>query len=130
MGSKNKRPQFFAICKNFNDGKIEKYDVLNTLFNEILTSNNKIRKDFCVYDNKTYKPIPITTKEQCKEFVTRSLRYHFWAKCEWEFIAIDWPHRPTIEESRPVKVDVFSQLEPNIPIIIDIVWDYIKDKIK
>ena len=66
-----------------------------------------------------------------EEFIKLELRYHFWGKCEWEFIAIDWPNRDTIDESRPVKIDVYEQqLEPNISVITDLVWNYIEPKLQ
>ena len=54
----------------------------------------------------------------------------FWGNATWEFVAIDWPYRETIEESRPVKIDVYEQLKPNLPLIVDLVWDYIEPKLK
>ena len=124
-----KRPQFFALCKDFNDGKMKPYEVLGVVLDSILTSKGTIKnKDFYVYDNKWNK-IPVRTKKQLQEFITDKFRYHFWAKCEWEFVTIDWPHRDTIDESRPVKIDVFDQLEPNIPFITDVLWEYLVPKI-
>lgn len=127
---KTKRPQFFAIYKNFNTGKMEHYDVLGVVFDHILTSKGELsKKNFHIYDDK-WRNIPVRTKEQLQDLIEMEFRYHFWAKCEWEFIAIDWPYRDTINESRPVKIDVFKQLEPNIPVITDIVWNYIEPKVK
>ena len=126
---KVKRPQFFALYKDFNDGKMKPYEVLGVVLDGILTSKGTIKnKDFCVYDNK-WNRIPVRTKKQLQEFITDKFRYHFWAKCEWEFVAIDWPHRDTIDESRPVKIDVYDQLEPNIPFITDVLWEYLVPKI-
>lgn len=126
--SKSKRPQFFAMYKDFNDGEIKSYDVLGVIFNNILTSKGGIKKDFHTYD-KNWNRIPVRTKEHLQKFIEDTFRYCYWAKCEWEFIAIDWPYRDTINESRPVKIDVFDQLEPNIPVITDLVWNYIEPKI-
>ena len=126
---KVKRPQFFALYKDFNDGKMKPYEVLGVVLDGILTSKGTIKnKDFCVYDNK-WNRIPVRTKKQLQEFITDKFRYHFWAKCEWEFVTIDWPYRDTIDESRPVKIDVFDQLEPNIPFITDVLWEYLVPKI-
>lgn len=126
---KVKRPQFFALYKDFNDGKMKPYEVLGVVLDGILTSKGTIKnKNFCVYDNK-WNRIPVRTKKQLQEFITDKFRYHFWAKCEWEFVAIDWPHRDTIDESRPVKIDVYDQLEPNIPFITDVLWEYLVPKI-
>ena len=126
---KTKRPQFFAMYKDFNDGKMKPTDVLHVVLDPILNSKGVIKnKEFYIYD-KNWNRVPVRTKEQLKEFITDKFRYCFWAKCEWEFIAIDWPYRDTIDTSRPVKIDVFDQLKPNIPFITDLVWYYLEPKI-
>lgn len=130
MKQKKERPQFFAIYKDFNSGKIEKYDVLNVIFNTIFTEKGTFNTRSFHYFDKKCNVLPVRTKEQLEEFIKLELRYHFWGKCEWEFIAIDWPNRDTIEESRPVKIDVYEQLEPNISVITDLVWNYIEPKLQ
>ena len=127
--SKLKRPQFFAMEKDFNTGEVKPYDVLRVVFDSILTAKGTIRnKNFYILDKK-WNQVPVRTKEQLQKFIEGVFKYHYWAKCEWEFIAIDWPYRDTIEKSRPVKIDVFAQLEPNIPVITDLVWNYIEPKL-
>ena len=129
MAKRTKRPQFFALYKNFNNGKIEPYEVLGTIFGSILTSKGAINdKKFYIW-NKKWEKVPVRTKNQLQEFIDNQFRYYFWAKCEWEYIALDWPYRDTIDESRPVKIDVYDQLKPNLPVITDIVWNYIEPKI-
>ena len=130
MKQKKERPQFFAIYKDFNSGKIEKYDVLNVIFNTIFTERGTFNTRSFHYFDKKCNVLPVRTKEQLEEFIKLELRYHFWGKCEWEFIAIDWPNRDTIDESRPVKIDVYEQLEPNISVITDLVWNYIEPKLQ
>ena len=128
---KKEKPKFYALYKDFNSGNIETIDVLQGVFNEILTERGAIsKKHFCIYDKKTYERIPVTTKEQLKAIVCTTLMYRFWSKCEWEMIAIDWPYNDTIQKSRPIKIDVYAQLEPNIDIIVDLIWNYIEPKIK
>ena len=123
-------PKFFAMVKDFNTGELEPYDVLEVVFRHIFTDKGRInKKQFCMFD-ENYKRIEITERKQCDTFVNNKLTYYFSGKCEYEFIAIDWPYRDTIEKSRPVKIDVYEQLKPNITIIYDLVWDYVKDKIK
>lgn len=130
INMKTKRPQFFAMYKDFNDGKMKLTDVLHVVLDPILNSKGGIKnKEFYIYD-KNWNRVPVRTKEQLEEFIVDKFRYHFWAKCEWEFIAIDWPYRDTIDKSRPVKIDVFDQLEPNIPVITDLVWNYIEPKLQ
>ena len=130
MKQKKERPQFFAIYKDFNNGKIEKYDVLNVIFNTNFTEKGTFNTRSFHYFDKKCNVLPVRTKEQLEEFIKLELRYHFWGKCEWEFIAIDWPNRDTIDESRPVKIDVYEQLEPNISVITDLVWNYIEPKLQ
>ena len=130
MKQKKERPQFFALYKDFNSGKIEKYDVLNVIFNTIFTEKGTFNTRSFHYFDKKCNVLPVRTKEQLEEFIKLELRYHFWGKCEWEFIAIDWPNRDTIDESRPVKIDVYEQLEPNISVITDLVWNYIEPKLQ
>lgn len=126
---KTPRPKFYIIRKSFT-GEIEQYDVLAPLFNEILTSKDTInKKNFVVFD-KDYNSVPVTTREQCKKFLDSHFKYLYWAKCECEFIAIDWPYRDTIETSHPKKIDMYDQIKPNLDVVVDLVWNYISDKIK
>lgn len=123
-----KRISFFVFVKNFNNGVLEQYDIMPTLYRRIYDNRGNISKDFYVY-NEDFSKIPVKSKEMLNDFVNSELRYHFWSKCEYEFIVLDWPCRDTIEESRPIKVDVYNQVKPNLPIIVDLLWEEIKDKI-
>ena len=128
---KQKKPSFYAFYKDFNTGAVKPVNVLEYVFDEILTERGAIcKKHFCIYDDKTYKRIPITTKEQLAKRINSILMYYFWSKCEWEMIIIDWPYNDTIQKSRPHKVDVYDQIKPNIDIIVDLVWNYVEPKIK
>lgn len=128
---KQKKPSFYAFYKDFNTGAIKPIDVLEYIFDELLTERGAIiKKKFQIYDRNTYKPIPITTKEQLAERIRTILMYRFWAKCEWEMVIIDFPYRDTIKDSRPLKVDVYDQLKPNMDLIVDLVWNYVEPKIK
>lgn len=124
------KPKFYALYKNFNTGNVEHFDVLEGLFHTILTEKGSIsKKNFFIFD-KSYKRIPVSTKEQLEGFVKSYFMYHYWSKCEWEFIVIDWPYRDTIDLSRPHKIDVYEQIKPNLSVIVDLVWNYIEPKIK
>lgn len=128
---KQKKPSFYAFYKDFNTGVVKPVNVLEYVFDEILTESGAIcKKHFCIYDDKTYKRIPITTKEQLAKRINSILMYRFWSKCEWEMIIIDWPYNDTIQKSRPHKIDVYDQIKPNIDIIVDLVWNYVEPKIK
>lgn len=119
------KPRYYVIYKDFNNGEVKYYDIIEPLLSEIIGEDGKLvssgRLDFL----KGIKSNPEDVKSALMVFVRSELMSRYWARCEWEFIAIDWPNRDTIEGSRPVKVDVFRQIEPNLPLINDIVWNYL-----
>ena len=126
---KKQRPEFYALYKDFNDGEMKPYEVLSVVFNTILTKKDTIKKKSFYIFTDAWHQVPVRTKEQCAKFVRDILMYHFWSNATWEYVAIDWPYRATIDASRPVKIDVFDQLEPNLPLITDLVWNYVEPKI-
>lgn len=121
---------FYAMVKNFNNGEVEKYDIMPTLYSEIYDADGNISQNFCVYDSK-FNRLPVDSIEKLYKFVDDKLRYHFWAKCEYEFIVIDWPYRTDCEDvinnNRAVKIDVYEQLKPNMHNIVNLLWEEIKD---
>lgn len=121
---------FYAMVKNFNNGEVEKYDIMPALYNEIYDDDGNISSNFCVYDSK-FNRLPVDSIEKLHEFVDNELRYHFWAKCEYEFIVIDWPYKTDCEDvinnNRAVKIDVYEQLKPNMHNIVNLLWEEIKD---
>ena len=126
---KKKRPEFFALYKDFNNGRMTKYEVLHVVFNEMFDDKENIDTDkFVLYDHHL-KPIPVRTRGQLNEFIKDKLMNRFWANASWEYVAIDWPYMNTIKESRPVKIDVWNQLLINIDVINQLIWDYTKKKI-
>ena len=124
-----KRIKFYVLYKEYNNGEMVSYDVMPSLYNSILNSNGTISKrSFRIYDDKKNEYKQVSTKNELRKFIRNHFLYHYWGKCEWEFIASDWP--PTNRSNRDKKVDVYNQLEPNINLITDIVWEQIKDKLK
>lgn len=122
-----KRFSFYVMVKNFNTGKVESYDVMKSLYGSIFNQNGTLSKtNFFTYD-KNYKKKPITTKSELKSFVDSHFRYCYWAKCEWEFIVRDWP---SFDEEKDVKVDVYQQLKPNLDLIVDMLWNQLKERIE
>ena len=64
MRQKKERPHFFAIYKDFNNGKIKKYDVLNVIFNTIFTERGTFNtRAFHYLDEKWSKGY--TKKREC-----------------------------------------------------------------
>ena len=122
------------MVKDFNTGKVCSYDIMPTLYRYIYTKGGRISKDF-YYLGKDFKKKKITSKKELKSFVDSQLMYHYWSKCEYEFIVIDWPFRVKennlvdIDENRPMKIDVYSQVKPNIDLIVDNLWMELEKKI-
>lgn len=98
--------------------------VLNWDFN----SDNLVHYDILPYFRECYKGLskskrPVTIDEW-KEFVKRNGMYQYWARCEYEIIITGWP-----QQKREVKVDIWSQIEMNIDVIVGILMDeFGKDK--
>ena len=109
---------FYVMYKDFNTGKIKQHDIIPGL-------KRAINSDSFFLFGKKDKILPITTIEQFKKFIDNYLRYHYWSKCEWEFIALNWPGN-----DKEVKVDAYSILKPNIPVIAELLWPEVESKIK
>lgn len=114
-----KKFSYYILIKDFNTGKIEPYNVMPSLYGSIFTSNGRVSKRWL----DMYK---VKDKESFRKFVDSHFRYCYWAKCEFEFIASDWP--PTKME-RDVKIDGYQQLKPNIDFIVDALWKEFGEKI-
>lgn len=114
-----KKFSFHVLYMNFNSKKMESYDVMPSLYGSILTSKNKISKRW----KDIYK---VNSKETLKKYIKGHFQYCYWAKCEWEYIVYGWP---TSKNERGLKIDVYQQLEPNIDLITNLLWEQIKDKL-
>lgn len=141
MSKKRNIPKFYAMYKT-SYGQMSHIDVVPYLLDGMFNSNGTIsKKNFTTFCEKTCEYVPITDKEAFRTFVRNNAIYHFWAKCEWEFIAIDWPYRETVIPERdgdnddiisinhPKKVDVFSIIEPNLDLITDVLWNALESEI-
>lgn len=126
---REERPKFFVLNKDFNTGQLEKVDVLNNFFNVILTKTGRFNKKEFKYIGPEYKSYPVTTKEQLSSLLVSHFRYNYWAKCECEFLICDWPNREKVDDSRPIKIDMFDQIKINYSLILDLVWNYLEPKI-
>lgn len=125
------KPKFYALYKDFNNGKLEKIDVLSILWDDIFTKSGKISKEkFRIWNNHS-NYIPVERKDQLKEFIKSKLMSVYWSRCEYEIIGCDWPYKDDglIESARPVKFDVWDQIEPNLDVIVNLVWSYIAPKL-
>lgn len=128
---KQQKPKFYAFYKDFNNGTLKTVDVLSGFFSENLTEKGVLsKKKFTVFDKKISKYVPITSKEQLEEHMRGYFIYHYWSRCEWEYIIVDWPYKDRVDDARPHKIDVYEQISPNMELIVDLVWNYVEPKIK
>lgn len=132
----------------FSNGKIREYDILPYFRNCWKDKYNKDEKEKI----KAAK-YPTKRKQLLKEWVQNKSRYMFWARCEWEMLIGSWPYgskrindrmKEFMSESRDLdnyndsivldniitsdmeKIDVHRQVDMNIDIITDILFQEFK----
>lgn len=95
--------------------------------------NRRVIRTYNVFDHFGFWNDLVKAKKKHKddreafaEDVRISLRYFFWAKCEWEIILDHWPSKEGFEDK---KVDVFDQINLNWERFIDYIWEN-RSKIK
>lgn len=95
--------EWYALREDFNKRKIENYNVLSGWEEKI----KKARK------NKQFKDYA-----SLKEWLRKEFMYSYWSKCEAE-IAVGGLFIKSIEELE--KIDIYSQLQPNLDRITEYV---------
>lgn len=132
----------------FNNGKIREYDILPYFRDTWKEKYNKADKEKI----KAAK-YPTKRKQLLKEWVRCRSLYLFWARCEWEMLIGSWPYgsknindrmKEFMSEGRDLdnyndsivldniitsdmeKIDVHRQVEMNIDIITDILFQEFK----
>lgn len=58
------------------------------------------------------------TINEWKEFIKRWGMYRYWSRCEYEIIVSPWP-----THDKSVKIDVWYQINSNIDIITEILYE-------
>lgn len=108
--SKRKLPCFNVINFNINTKQFENYDVIPYLYNQYIT-----RK-------KDRRP---RTFDELKAFILSTSMYQWWCRCQYEIILSDWPCQQISK-----KIDVHQQVEMNIDIITDILYNVINKNVR
>lgn len=88
---------------NFNEGKIESYNVL------------KGRESFI----KKLKSRS-ASKENFAKKLRSEMMYYYWSKAEWEVLISPWCAGGEAEE---IKIDVFDQINLNWDRFVDYCWE-------
>lgn len=131
------KPSYKVILWDFNRKTTEFYDVIPFFMEE--------------YERSKSKP---ATKEEWKKFITSEGRWQFWGRCQYEILVDGFPpsnyqlseeeYRQFVEkyeknhtrkylqewlfdciDSRPCnKLDVWSQIEANLPIVVNLLMEY------
>ena len=99
---RNIKLEYYVLNFDFNNRKIIKYNVLGNWEDTIRKKKKK---------SNSY--------EEIKELLMREFKYRYWGKAEYEIIAAGL----MFQDESAVKIDVWSQIEPNFNIIAD----YIKN---
>jgi hypothetical protein len=101
-----------------------------SIFNVIIQDFNS--KEFIPYDvmpylRRRYKAAKVKPKtvEECAEFIDKEAKYRFWSRTEYEIILQGWPNNKLQQ-----KIDVYTQIRYNLPIIVNLFITDLKIKIK
>lgn len=100
--------KFNIVYENWNNKELKSvnvfdYEFMKTALDKIAKRKPDKRPDFEAF-NKEIKSL---------------MMYHFWSKCEFEFIISSWP-----SGKWETKVDVYDQLKLNWDLFIKQCWDY------
>ena len=93
--------KFNVIVYNCNSKKFVEYDIMPYL------------RDVYFRKKERGDKLP-QTFEEIKEFIKTECQYHFWARCEYEIVLVDWPN-----QQRSEKWDVYKQIMMNLDIITE-----------
>lgn len=111
MKESKEKPTFNIWYKEFT-GKLIAKNIIPELVKEV---QNKQKKT------------AIKDKEKLRKVIESYCIYHYWGKCEWEFVIIDWPNKgDSIADSNPIKVDVWEQIKVNLDVVVNMVWEILK----
>ena len=111
--------QFNVLIEN--NGKFEPYDIMPHLKNSFEQLLERIEN----YGEGDFRKYP-KTLEEIKEWVKVSLRYQYWARCEYEIILSPWPSytdkngQEIIKNDKSRKIDIYEQCMMNIDTIVRI----------
>lgn len=82
-----------------------------------LETENVIRDDLIDEIMKAKKKHQIASREDLKKIAKSNFMYHYWSKCEWEYVVSD------LWGKGEHKLDIWYQLELNLDRIVDYLWE-------
>lgn len=102
--------KWYVLHQNFNKEEIEFYNVLQGWEERIRKARKKVK-----------------TKTEFKEWLKKEFMYYYWSRSEYE-IVVGGLFSKYPKEFK--KVDIWSQIEPNLDIITDYIIKEMKFKFK
>lgn len=118
---------FYVMLYSINKKDVIPYDIMPYLMSSY---------EWCKKRNSWY-PLEKEPKEPLDflEWLQAKCMYEYFARCEYEFIALPWPpgDTDTLEgckkyHSEAKKIDVWQQIKPNLGVINDIFINNLKEK--
>ena len=103
--------RWFVLNHDFNTDQVVQYNALNKSIQEEIIKAVKSKMDY--YDTSTY--------DKFKKVVDRILFSRYRSRCEYEILVRGLHSR----DDNEFKIDIYSQLEPNL----DIICSYIIKKL-
>lgn len=92
--------KWYVLNYSFNERKVKPYNVLGYWDEDIKKARKKMK-----------------TKAELKEWLNKEFMYHYWSKAECETMMGGF----TTEPEELEKIDIYTQLKPNLDIITDYV---------
>lgn len=99
--------KWYVLNYDFNDRKVKPYNVLGNWDDKIRKARKKMK-----------------TRAELKEWLNKEFMYYYWSKSECETIMGGFFETPDEME----KVDIYTQLKPNLDVITDYVITTLKFK--
>lgn len=119
---------YFVLLHDFNRNEAIKHDIMPNIL--LAYKGCKKKQFWWMFDKPEIAPV---TKEDFKHFVERVCKYIYWARCEYEWLMIDWPpgKMDTLEQCQKIinssiKIDAWKQIEMNLDVVTDIFVQNIK----
>lgn len=117
---------FYAMDWSYNEKKVYTFDVLSYIIDDVVDELENTNKHALHY---------ITDYNSFKEAVDSNLRYHFWARREFEIAVGDLP-LSDFDNSKYItrddyinsleKISVYDQLKPNVEFIVNYLWNILE----
>ncbi len=92
--------KWYVLNYSFNDRKVKPYNVLSNWDDDIRKARKKMK-----------------TRNELRDWLDKEFMYHYWCKAECETMMGGFTTNPDKFE----KIDIYTQLKPNLDIITDYV---------